>query len=652
MRAVRLDPLTSAMPSAHHTNISGKLTRAQRLIQDRRLTEAEQVLLPLTRRFRRAEAPWVLLASVYGQLGRYQDAERCCREIIAINPHHAMGLSLLGSACVTLGKHEEAIAHLSKAAQAAPKDPGIRNNLGNALYAQGKADEAEHEFRAALRFHPGHAQAHFGLGNCQLAQGLWHEALGSYRSAYHAMADNYDINMSLGLAYQNLGGLDEAIGCFRRALELTDRTAEPFCALAYVTALQGHLDEALDYLEQVLRDHPENPRARVERADIYHKMGRIGEAHDQICALLAEGLMTPRLVTVYAFLCQWFQECDKVIALAEDLLAHHPLKRSEYITLQYLLGKLYDQAGDYEAAFRHVEQANTTRPSHFDRAAHTRGVDRLIQAYSRTAVPALPQSDCRDARPVFIVGMPRSGTSLVEQILASHPRVYGAGERTDIEELVARLSRTEMFDYVERLETLDQKALTAMASDYLARISDLAGNAERLTDKMPANFLNLGLIAQLFPAARIIHCRRDPRDTCLSVYFQQFSRAHTYSNDLSALAHFYREYERLMAHWQAVLDLPVLEVDYAQLVSRLEDNARRMVRFLDLEWDANCLEFHKSGRVTATASFDQVREPIYTRSSGRWKHYREHLGPLVTEFGDQEAPLAAAHAGASRQIQA
>ena len=235
--------------------------------------------------------------------------------------------------------------------------------------------------------------------------------------------------------------------------------------------------------------------------------------------------------------------------------------------------------------------------------------------------------------------MPRSGTSLVEQILASHARVYGAGERTEIGNLADRLNKTEMLDYVEHLENLDQQNLDRMASEYLQTVTRPAGDAERITDKMPTNFLHLGFIAQLFPAARIIHCRRDPRDTCLSIYFQEFNLAHNYANNLGALAHFYREYERLMDHWLAVLDLPILEVNYLETVFNLERSARRMVNFLDLEWDPDCLQFHRSGRITATASYDQVRQPVYTGSIGRWKHYRKHVASLIEEFGDQDAPL-------------
>ena len=186
------------------------------------------------------------------------------------------------------------------------------------------------------------------------------------------------------------------------------------------------------------------------------------------------------------------------------------------------------------------------------------------------------------------------------------------------------------------------REIDSLADRYLDTIGKLAGGARRVTDKMPANFLWLGFIWQLFPQARVIHCRRDPRDTCLSIYFQQFTKGHSYASDLDDLAFYYRQYERLMKHWCQELDIPILEVNYAQLVGDMEGHARKLIEFLDLEWDDRCLDFHQSDRVTATASWDQVRQPVHAKSVARWQRYRSHLGPLIAEFGDDDIPLVRA----------
>jgi hypothetical protein len=233
---------------------------------------------------------------------------------------------------------------------------------------------------------------------------------------------------------------------------------------------------------------------------------------------------------------------------------------------------------------------------------------------------------------VFIVGMPRSGTSLVEQILASHPNVHGAGELSDIIKLAYEyipftLGLKEPYPHC--VGSLTQNQIDQCAQKYLARIEQFSSDAVRITDKMPQNFLYLGLIGQLFPRARIIHCSRHPLDTALSIYFQQFIEAHTYSFDLENIGHYYNEYRRLMQHWKNILDIPILDISYQNLVEDFEGTCRRMVGFLDLEWDERCLQFHRSERKIATASFDQVRSPIYSSSLGRWKHYERHLGPLI-----------------------
>jgi len=265
-------------------------------------------------------------------------------------------------------------------------------------------------------------------------------------------------------------------------------------------------------------------------------------------------------------------------------------------------------------------------------------LEALMAAYSREALPTLARSGCQDERPVFILGMPRSGTSLIEQILASHAQVFGAGELNHAKNLAAELFRGRESKLGAYLPSVTAHQLDALAKRYLALAGKQAGTATRITDKMPANFLWLGLIAQMFPRARVIHCLRDPRDTCLSIYFQFFTQAHPYASDLGDLAFYYRGYERMMAHWRSVLDLPMLEVRYDQLVADQEGQTRAMLDFLGLPWDDACLAFHQSKRATATASWDQVRQPVYTRSLQRWRNYQTHIGPLIDEFGDRDTP--------------
>jgi hypothetical protein len=236
---------------------------------------------------------------------------------------------------------------------------------------------------------------------------------------------------------------------------------------------------------------------------------------------------------------------------------------------------------------------------------------------------------------VFIVGMPRSGTTLVEQILASHPAVFGAGELDDIRQISAALPSLlgSANPYPECLAQAGQSSLTKIADRYLVHLRGLSSDARRITDKMPTNFLHLGLIELLFPQARVIHVIRHPLDTCVSCYFEEFTTTNSYAYDLEQMGIYYKQYERIMRHWKDVLKIRMLDVRYEELVDNQENICRQMIEFCDLEWDDRVLRFYETKRDVATPSFDQVRQPLYRKSIGRWKNYERHLGPLMRVLG-------------------
>jgi len=317
-------------------------------------------------------------------------------------------------------------------------------------------------------------------------------------------------------------------------------------------------------------------------------------------------------------------------------LAAPPQRRIDNIALNFAAAELLDRVGRYDEAFAHARQANQLVGAKYEPAQVERSVDALIAYFTRRKIQSLPRSTLGDERPVFIVGMPRSGTSLVEQILASHPDVYGAGELEAIFQIAgqaeARLSGRG-FAFPQSLDGITSSLADELAANYLRPLTALAPAARRITDKLPLNFLQLGLISILFPQARVIHCMRDPRDTCLSCYMTHFSSGNEFSYDLRSCGHFYRQYEKLMTHWKRALDLPILDVIYGQLVEDAEGQSRRMVEFLGLPWDPQCLRFYDNTRYVPTASNAQVRQPIYQSSVGRWRHYDKHLAPLLAALG-------------------
>jgi hypothetical protein len=301
--------------------------------------------------------------------------------------------------------------------------------------------------------------------------------------------------------------------------------------------------------------------------------------------------------------------------------------------LHFALGKLYDDCREYDAAFAHFREGNALvrRGYSYDPAEFEHQVDRLISVYTREFFTGRRHYGTDSDQPVFIFGMPRSGTTLVEQILASHPEVHGAGELTYFNEAVSepRHGLWTAETYPERLLELGAGEVRFLGEAYLQRLRRDAATAPRITDKMPQNFLCLGFIALLFPRAHYIHCRRDARATCLSVYFSYFAGVHPYAYDLSELGRYYRQYLRLMEHWRAVLPVRILDVEYEKLVGHPETESRRLIAHVDLPWDDRCLAFAETERPVRTRSLWQIRQPIYAESLEKWRNYERHLQPLL-----------------------
>ena len=324
------------------------------------------------------------------------------------------------------------------------------------------------------------------------------------------------------------------------------------------------------------------------------------------------------------------------IARLADLLDQSSTPLIDRITAGFALGKLLDDAGAFPEAFRRYADANALfkrmqadMGQRFDSEALRRTTSGLIETFTPGFFAELARADNRSELPVFIVGMPRSGTSLVEQIVASHPDVFGAGELTHIGQIAGVLRR----DGAEFCSEWKAELLSRLSNDHLGKLLRLAPNASRIVDKMPDNLFHLGLISMLFPRARVIVCRRDPRDTCLSCYFQFFPAGNLFSYDLADCGIRHRETERLMIHWRQVLPIAVIEVEYELLVSDLEGQSRRLIAFLGLDWNPACLDFYRTKRTVLTASSWQVRQPLFAGSVGRWRRYERELGPLMESLG-------------------
>ena len=438
-------------------------------------------------------------------------------------------------------------------------------------------------------------------------------------------------HMQMGCLLRDLGRYDEACQHLERALELAPALVDAAVFLGNLHVFRGRLEEATRCYDKALSQRPGHPDAVAGKALMLERRGDKDAAWALLQPLVAQSGITPNLAIMYALLAPNYTAGERAVALLETLLMRGGLAPSQQQEVHFALGKLCDRAGDYDKAFTHYAAGNRLSALVFDVPAMRDKVQRIARLFSGVDVPAADPAPSPRPIPVFIVGMPRSGTSLIEQILASHSDVTPGGELEilpDIEQAAAETFGSAR-PYPECLIDATSESMSRLAGRYRDAIAGIAGGARYVTDKLPPNYERLGLIQRLFPEARIVHTRRDPRDTCLSCYFQNFGNTHAYSTDLRALGKVYGIYRDLMAHWHATLSIPILDIDYEAIVADPQTSVHRLLEFCGLSWQDECLNFHATKRYVHTASYDQVRQPLYDSSVGRWRHYERHLNGLL-----------------------
>jgi tetratricopeptide (TPR) repeat protein len=567
------------------------------------------------------------------ELAQPAEAVRCYRRALEAGADEAQVLGNLGNALRELGELEEALVCTRRAIELAPELSMAHNNLGLLLAARGQRAEAVASYREALRLRPDYPQALNNLGNVMRELGKRREALAAYRQAVELDSSRADGHCNLGYALLESRRAEHAVASFRTALSLDPKHLSAHLGLATALRVQGLHDDAEAVCRAARALAPESPGVLTLIGELRADRGRFAEAQESFQRALT---LNPNFAAAYGSIAshrRMTAEDGAWLRGVEGLLAR-PLPLGEEIHLRYALGKYFDDMGEYDRAFDSYRQANELSKragGGYDRGRLTELIERVTSVCDAEFVRADRPEPSDSERPVFIIGMPRSGTSLTEQIVASHPAVFGAGEVRFWDRAFTELLQR---DALER-----GVALAGLARDYLIKVSARAGASARITDKMPANFLYAGLIHAALPRAKIIHVRRHPLDTCLSAYFQNFFNVSPYANDLEDLAHYYGEYLRIMAHWRAVLPAEMLlEVPYEGLVADAEGWTRRILEFLGLPWDTRCLEFHRTDRVVITASRWQVRQIIHASSVGRWRNYENYIGPLrhLPELVDRE----------------
>jgi tetratricopeptide (TPR) repeat protein len=611
------------------------------------------------------------IAVRHQQCGRLQAAEQIYRQILAAEPNHADALHLLGVLASQAGRHEAAIEHIQRAIQLQGGAACFHNNLGEVYRTLHRNSEAVACYRRALELRPGFAEAYSNLGVALREQGETDEAVACYRRAVELRPEFAEAYCNLGNALREQRKLDEAVTCWRRALELKPDFAEACTNLGVVLKDLGRLDEALAYCRQALELKPDDAESYSNLGVVFKEQGKLdvagacyrralelkpdyAEAHGNLGSLAeemgdlqgAEDFFRAALRHNSRFALAHYKLAgllggklpENDLAAQRRLLEEGELPDAQRSWLHFGLAQVLDARREYAAAAEHLDRANALqlcewckRGQAYDPKQHEILVDRMLAVctpdfFVRMRGFELEGLALESELPVFIVGLPRSGTTLVEQILAGHSRIFAAGQIKLAGDTLAALGE-QGADPIDGLGRLDRPTAFRLASRHLDRLLALSPAARRIVDKTSDNYLLLGMLAGLFPRAKFIHCRRNLRDAAVSCWMTHFPDVR-WANDQEHIASRFHEYRRMMEHWRKVLPAPIMEVDYEETVADLEGVARRLVAWCGLEWEPACLEFHRTKRPVRTASAVQVRQPVYRTSVGRWRRYEQALAPL------------------------
>ncbi|MFI4986873.1 MAG: tetratricopeptide repeat protein [Alphaproteobacteria bacterium] len=579
------------------------------------------------------------LAAILQEQGEPAAAIPRYREALAAAPDLA-GAHLNLGICLAAGEEfAAALPHLERAAALEPALVEAHSALGNVLLKLDQGERAIAAYRKGLEIAPKAAVLHYNMGNAFRDLERLEAALISYREALAADPSLVQAMINAGSACENLGRHAEAEQHYRRAVAADPRTVLGHTGLSLALHSQGAVEEAMAEAERAIALDASLPDGHSALGVCLQELGRFEEAAAAFRRSLACDPHFPSALVHLANL-RGVETSEAGRARLKETLASRRLTSGDRVSLHLALGRLADESGDYDAAFADYERGNAIRAAQqgYDHATMVRHVEALMRVFDRDLFASHAALGAASERPILVLGMPRSGTTLIEQILASQPLVHGSGELAASGLLIDGLAslpaaRAAGKAYPEAVRLIDRGSAELLAGRYLEAIGRGAGDAKHVTDKLPFNFLRVGILAFLLPRARIIHATRDPFDTCLSCYFQDFQDPQPFVYELDRLGKYYRQYERLMAHWRSVLPHPMLEVPNEALVGDPEPWCRRILAHCGLAWDERVLRFFATERTVQTASYWQVRQPIYASSVGRWRHYRKHLGPLFAALG-------------------
>lgn len=574
-------------------------------------------------------------------VNQLDEAEAICHQLEAEKKDNPYVLHALGLIDYMRNNYPQAVERFKRSIAQVADNPNFFSNLGEALRRQGKHHEALTAFQEALLVNPNFTKAHLGIANVLGDLKRYQQAMARFQFTIKVFPDFAPAYHYLGVMLTSLERTREAIPLIRKAIALKKDYYEAKFSLANALEQDGNTEEALTIYQALLETKPQDSSVRNNYANLLKSLGLIAEAEAHLQTALANN---PNHLSPY------FNLSGKRLAEAispeeidrlESLLLDSNLRQEERSSLHFTLAKYYEAHQKPDIAFPHFQQGNDLdqRIEPYDAETQDKICSIFTSFFTQNFFATHPHFGSESEVPVFIFGIPRSGTTLVEQILSSHSQVHGGGELKYLSQIVQTLSHERNdVGYPACLKYLDAIKACTLGESYVDRlkalITDNKTNILRITDKMPGNFFSLGLIALLLPKAKLINCRRNPMDSCLSCYTQRFTHVMSYSRSLKDLGHYYQNYERLMTHWHKVLPIQILDVQYEEMVQNPATMSRKIIDFVGLEWDDACLNFHENQRQIKTASMEQIRKPIYTTSVNKWRKYEKFLTPLIEALGE------------------
>ena len=571
--------------------------------------------------------------AVLAALGEVEEAERALRKALQLDPKLSSAYTKLANVLALQGKSEESDKAFSQVFKSDPKKADIKDAMD--LLAKGQLDEARKSAKAVLRRDPNDPNGLFLMGNIALAQEAFNDAEALFRRTTEVAPDFPFAWGNLAIALNRQRKYLEAIECAEKAASLDPMNPNWTTSLGNIALVAGQEEKALNALNRTLKIKPDHAPALI---GLGHVLKTLGDQEASIKNYRAAAKLRPQMGEIFFSLSnlKTFQFEPDEIAHMERMVESGELEAESEVHFSFSLGKCYEDKKDYEKAFEYYRRGNETkRPLvQHDPVEFKKSADLVMKTFSKEFFEKREGWGHQDPAPILIVGLPRSGSTLVEQIVSSHSLIDGTQELGDLQQIAVTAGSNRSDGLIYPLSLLDtpKEIIEDLGKEYIRATQRHRQGGKYFTDKMPNNFSHIGFLHLILPNAKVIDARRHPLDSCFGSYKQLFAEGQTFSYDLFDLAEYYKTYDDLMKHWQEVVPDKVLRVQYEDNVADQEKQARRIIEFLGLEWEDQMTRFYESDRAVKTASSEQVRQPIYSKSVNTWKRYEAHLEELIVDL--------------------